>query len=535
MSGYFVDPGGMESLGRNLERAVENIDSATKRLQDVGPESIGPDDLDQACSDFREDWGDGLKMLRDGSTALRPASTRQCTAMSRWTARSRKHWTAVGSTSREGRGMSDAKFPSLGFDPARGNVGTVRDLAKQMLDTAHYASSATDVLKATQAQRGVWQGEAADAWNGKLGELPQHLDAAHNSLEGAGKALQDWGDRLDAHQRRAHELEEECRRAIQQAQQADAAAAQAAKANAPIPYDANDPAAAQAADLRAQANEDAADRASEAASEAWERVEDIRRQAEDLRDRWEDDAKACGDKLGEAADKAPSKGLLDSMGDWFSDHSKDIGDWAGVVSAVAGTIALIPGAGFIAAPIALAAGGIAVAAHTTDMAKHGKATSPAAWVTLGADTVGMLPGVGAAARGLSTASHAATSVEGLGTVTSLGRSAAAAKLSKDMSEPAKIWEKASGPFARKMGGSGEEIEKHTQQIAKRTQATVNLGLQGPTVADKFGAGLPEDASTPVGYAGSGYTGAKTVGAWKPAGSAMGDAGKSLADFARAVR
>lgn len=45
------------------------------------------------------------------------------------------------------------EYPHLGFDPARGNVGTIRDLAKQITDTGTYAGEAHDAIKAVQDNR----------------------------------------------------------------------------------------------------------------------------------------------------------------------------------------------------------------------------------------------------------------------------------------------------------------------------------------------------------------------------------------------
>ena len=56
MPDFTVDIGGLTELGKNLDRTVENIDGATKRLDDLGPDSIGPEGLDEACGDFRKDW-----------------------------------------------------------------------------------------------------------------------------------------------------------------------------------------------------------------------------------------------------------------------------------------------------------------------------------------------------------------------------------------------------------------------------------------------------------------------------------------------
>ncbi|WP_158056901.1 hypothetical protein [Saccharomonospora sp. CUA-673] len=51
--------------------------------------------------------------------------------------------------------MSEGKYPALGFDPARGNVGTVRELASQMSDTATYAGEAHEVLVSVQQNKDV--------------------------------------------------------------------------------------------------------------------------------------------------------------------------------------------------------------------------------------------------------------------------------------------------------------------------------------------------------------------------------------------
>lgn len=68
---FTVDIGGLDALGKNLDRTIENIDSATKRLANVGPDSIGPDELDEACEDFRSDWEEGLDKLRESVNQIR--------------------------------------------------------------------------------------------------------------------------------------------------------------------------------------------------------------------------------------------------------------------------------------------------------------------------------------------------------------------------------------------------------------------------------------------------------------------------------
>lgn len=178
-----------------------------------------------------------------------------------------------------------SEYPHLGFDPARGNVATVRELAKEITETGTYAKEAYETIKAVQDNKDVWTGPAARAFAGQLGELPKYLDDAQSSLDIAGKALDTWSDDLEAHQTKARELEEAARRAIADAERADQALATAQANDVPIAYDTSDPVAAQNAQARADANAQAVRDAQAKATAAWDRVEDIRQQARTLRDR----------------------------------------------------------------------------------------------------------------------------------------------------------------------------------------------------------------------------------------------------------
>ncbi|RCW43124.1 excreted virulence factor EspC (type VII ESX diderm) [Halopolyspora algeriensis] len=75
-----VDIGGLDALGKNLDRTTENISSATKRMEKAGPDSIGPEGLDQACSNFRADWKEGLDKLRDAVEKIKGSldASKQC-------------------------------------------------------------------------------------------------------------------------------------------------------------------------------------------------------------------------------------------------------------------------------------------------------------------------------------------------------------------------------------------------------------------------------------------------------------------------
>lgn len=68
---FKVDLGGLGALNKNLDRTAENVDKATKRLANLGPDKIGPDVLDEACADFRDDWEEGLEKLREAIGDIR--------------------------------------------------------------------------------------------------------------------------------------------------------------------------------------------------------------------------------------------------------------------------------------------------------------------------------------------------------------------------------------------------------------------------------------------------------------------------------
>ncbi len=73
MPDFTVDVGGLDALSKNLDRTVENIDAALQRMKDLGPDRLGPSNLDQACADFKSDWEGGLDKLREAVDGIKGA------------------------------------------------------------------------------------------------------------------------------------------------------------------------------------------------------------------------------------------------------------------------------------------------------------------------------------------------------------------------------------------------------------------------------------------------------------------------------
>lgn len=244
-----------------------------------------------------------------------------------------------------------------------------------------------------------------------------------------------------------------------------------------------------------------------AANDAWSSLEAIRKKAESLQDIWEDDARTCAKALNEAAEKAPNKAFFESFGElfadagkWFKDHLGDIGDIAGIVSAVAGVLAFIPVLTPIAGPIALAAGGVALAAHGGDMVANEKYDDPNAWIGLGSDVLGVIPGVGAISKGFGAAGDVVAGADRLvdvgratgvtGMVNTAGEAAVQggrafsdemAQVVTDMKEPSKAFQW----VAEKAIGGTDEAAAAAGDLAKTMQGGANAGLQVPSGVGLF--------------------------------------------------
>lgn len=435
--------------------------------------------------------------------------------------------------------MSDAEFPALRFDPAYGDVSAVRRVADELTGTGKYAGEAHEVLKEIQSKRDVWTGDAADKFADKLGELPGFLDDAHGSMTSAGKAMSTWSNQLETHQQQARRLEEQAAEAIRAAERADAAAQEAtARANTPVMYPSDDPAAAQAAQREAQANAAAAAEANQAARTAWDDVEDIRRKARDLQDRWEDDARVCREALNEAAELAPASGLFDDIGDWVGDAgewlSENLGDIAGIVSAIAGALAFIPVLTPIMGPIAIGAGAVALGAHGTEMVVEGKWDELGAWVELGGDVLGLAPGIGAISRGFNVAGDVVAGGDKLVDVTratgfaGVSDTAGAATLSGTQAfadEAATLSADASKLFQRFGDATMGPFTQGADEVARAAQASVDLSLQVPSAA----ALVDDSQSTEHAKDGAGY-GSTAINAAK-----ADNVHRWIGDVARAIR
>ncbi|KMS90334.1 putative T7SS-secreted protein [Prauserella rugosa] len=292
--------------------------------------------------------------------------------------------------------MAAEQYPCIGFDPARGNVSTLEQLAKELTATAEYAGEARETLVSIKQNKDIWTGGASDKFAENIEDLPGYLGDADSSMRKAGKALEQWSEDLGRLKDRAAEIERNLREALDEERRAVAAAQQANQA------------AMQAASNFGDGggSGQAADQATNAANNATAAVEELRRAAENLRDEWELLSGQCARKLESAAEYAPGTGFWEGIGDFIAGALETINDIAGIVSAIAGVLSFVPGLNAIAAPVALISGAIALGTRVADNTINGKWDEFGGLAGFAGDVAGVIPGVKAIAKGVDAFSDA---------------------------------------------------------------------------------------------------------------------------------
>ncbi|MBV8994348.1 MAG: hypothetical protein JO287_11775, partial [Pseudonocardiales bacterium] len=111
--------------------------------------------------------------------------------------------------------------PALGFDPAPGATERVGALAADLESVATELGSARQALTSIGHSSGIWQGDAAEAFRDKLGELPDYLDKANRSLGDAARTLDQWSADLTSMQVTAAQYEAEAAQTLQRLRAAE--------------------------------------------------------------------------------------------------------------------------------------------------------------------------------------------------------------------------------------------------------------------------------------------------------------------------
>jgi hypothetical protein len=210
-----------------------------------------------------------------------------------------------------------AAFPTLGFDPAPGDVGAVTALAGSYAAAGGRVDDAHALMgRATHGAPG-WTGAASEEYRAKAGEFPAPLAAAAVALRDAATALDGWAGDLGAMQTHADDLEAQARQAMRRLQHVRAEAESAI-----LPPD---------PELRGKL----IDAARRAVSAAEEELDEIRAAARRLLEQHAELALELARRLKALYDKVFPKGppqpldpdALAKIVEWVLDHDRKLDKW----------------------------------------------------------------------------------------------------------------------------------------------------------------------------------------------------------------
>ncbi|WP_367043491.1 putative T7SS-secreted protein [Streptomyces sp. Je 1-332] len=309
--------------------------------------------------------------------------------------------------------MTDSTtYPDLGFDPTPGDCDTVKELRKKLGNCVTILRDTRKVV--TKLMDGsYWEGDAAVAFREtvKDGPLSLNLKNAARSIEKAATQLERWEGDLDDFQRRAKALDGKAKEARE--------ALKAAKGHADTAG--HDPDLDKKGDKQEDAKK-SLKLANGKVEDAQAELDRVLARARSLEDEHGKRSAYRATKIREATDKlAPHEpGVFEKSWEWVKENLPDI------LSAAAGVLALV--AILATGPLGLGvAAALMVAASATSAAALGvRLSDPAVreslmdgltkgefdadffgnLVSVGADAVGVVPGLGAVVKGGRAATQA---------------------------------------------------------------------------------------------------------------------------------
>ncbi|WP_326663653.1 hypothetical protein [Streptomyces canus] len=317
--------------------------------------------------------------------------------------------------------MTANSYPSLGFDPTPGSVSVVTELTSRLQKSAQTISDAHKMIENLRSG-GDWEGDAAVAFREQLdGALPTNLKNAHSSITRAATALADWQKALDGYQQRARTLDGDAKDAKGKIGTAEGQE-KTASANPDLKLAGKtftDDAELKNAQARLDRATEELTKAREAVTTAKTAYNDVIRRARELQEEHGTDARGKARVLRDSTDKlAPEEpSWFEKAMDWVGDNLTDI---LGTIAAIAGLAAL-----FFAVPVGPILLLVAAAASAATLIS--RLSNPVVRASLKdgftkgefdadfwsnavgvvGDTLGMVPGVGAVARGVNGAARSA--------------------------------------------------------------------------------------------------------------------------------
>ncbi|MEU6958152.1 WXG100 family type VII secretion target [Streptomyces chrestomyceticus] len=334
----------------------------------------------------------------------------------------------------------DSAWPGVGFNPAKGDLHAIQALASDVKSVGDELDELDQLLKSVGKSDGAWEGEAAQNFAKKLGELPKYLKQGSESMHDCAKALRGWHTHLQTFQDKAGKIEAE---AAPARKQADADREHFNELYRKYqPYFGQPMEAAEAKKI-----DDTMDAARDKANTSKDKLEDLIREAERIHAQWKDRAGEAERAILKASENHPPdihwwnravdglKSAWRGFKDWLVEHADLLSTISAALAAAALACQIIPGVGTAAG--ALLGGASAVFAAGA-MAGHwmgnARGNGTPGW-KIGLDALGIIPGVGGVAKGAISAfkvgakgaktagliGKAGAGIKGLGSIGKVGK------------------------------------------------------------------------------------------------------------------
>ncbi|WP_189039339.1 putative T7SS-secreted protein [Streptomyces daqingensis] len=308
----------------------------------------------------------------------------------------------------------DSGWPGLGFNPAKGDAEAIDLLASDVKAVGDELEELNDLIKSVGERGGAWEGEAADRFTKKLGELPKYLKQGTDSMQDCAKALRTWHGKLQDFQQRAERTEADAVEARKRAEQ------DADRYNALVRRYAG---VTMEADQVKRVNTMMEDAKGDV-DRANDRLEQLIREGEKILASWKDRAGEAERAILKASENhPPDLGLWDRITDalsegwrdfkeWLIDNADALSNWSAGLAAAAIAVNAIPVVGQVASVVLATASSLcaagAMAGHWMDNARGGKSSG---W-QIGLDALGVLPVVGGSVKGAIAGVKGATGLAG---------------------------------------------------------------------------------------------------------------------------
>ncbi|MFI7094954.1 putative T7SS-secreted protein [Streptomyces lydicus] len=380
----------------------------------------------------------------------------------------------------------DSAWPGVGFNPAKGDLHAIQALASDVKSVGDELDELDHLLKSAGKSHGAWEGEAAQNFAKKLGELPKYLKQGGESMHDCAKALRGWHTHLQGFQDKAGKVEAEAASARKQAESDLDHFNDVYRKYQPYFGQPMEPAQAKQMDNEMDAARDRADNSKD-------KLEELIREAERIHAQWKDRAGEAERAILKASENHPPdlhwwnravdglKSAWRGFKDWLVEHADLLSTISAGLAAAALACEFVPVVGTVAGGVLAGASAVCAAGA---MAGHwmgnARGNGTPGW-KIGLDALGVIPGVGGIAKtaiaGIKAARGAEVAGEGI---------QAAAKFSEGIRSP----------LSQK--GINWLLSKKFNFPDGQVPAKIEAGIQLPIKAGSFVHGTVKEVSSHFG-------------------------------------